>query len=466
MSVASSINPAPLGIALLAGILIGALVPLSGGGGGEQSSPGASVVRQSSSRAPTRPQMVIPDIQTPEWARACAEDRPGEFYLWMLKASPQPSSMVVMEFFSAWIARDPDSAFQAALSLPPRFDFNEHSPFFVMQLRQVFARDPMCALRWASRIDGVLGRANMMRGNHNAFTEAANPDEIRALLGRGPINGTSEEIAISYADYLAATDLAAAIQWGESLPVEYQNAVLPMMLMNLSKTDPAAALEYIKNAPSNVRQYAAIFALAYSTRPVAEDLKWVETEIGVTAYKPGLCNLIERFYHQVPEQALDYIVAIDDPEQKKIALRSLASIYSRDAEKAVSWIVTLPADLRTEAAHSAMLEKMPREFSTFANPLKEQSLTGQDLEDYTQTLAKFVVGEIVTNYGRTYATQNIASTAESLAVLQKWLRENPGPARDRLIQVLHDASSDQQDLRDQIFSDLSPNELSAILNDR
>ena len=61
---------------------------------------------------------------------------------------------------------------------------------------------------------------------------------------------------------------------------DYQNAVLPMMIHRLSKKDPQAAMDYIRHAPSNIRQYTALFATTTgSPADTLEQMKWLDEEM-------------------------------------------------------------------------------------------------------------------------------------------------------------------------------------------
>ncbi|GAA5127867.1 hypothetical protein JIN84_08070 [Luteolibacter yonseiensis] len=457
-------------IAIGTGVLTGVLLPLPQ----RETSPGDAATRSASAPArgdevSTRSRLEIPEQITGAWAAACAKSRPEEFFRWLLKADPQPAPEVVEEFFSAWIARNPDAAYRAALRLPPRFGYDRENRFFFNKLlRETLASDPAAALRWAGRLDGVVTGGFTLRLADENFKhlDRLNPGEVRVALDNLPIGGLTVAMADIYASFLARTDAAAALRWATSLGVDHQNALMPMALYHLLKKDPAAALEFIKTAPSSIRQYAATSAFDTSSAPaIFAGMKWLQEEMGVSAYT-GLSNLLNPLYRADPKAAQAYVESLGERGQQVAAVRGLAEAASDKPEDFVSLIGGLREDMQLEAVNSAMLHRMPSWYPAFLGPLNDGSIREENMEGYIHQLAVFLDGETGPSYGGTQMTWKVTDVPEHLAEFQDWIRDHPGPNRDRFIREAYKVQKDQPEVLQKAFEKVPAEELKRILDGR
>jgi len=409
--------------------------------------------------------MQVSEKITTAWAVDCAKSRPEEFFRWLVKADPQPDMEIAMAFFQAWIRRDPDSAYHAALSLPERFGFGGNR-FFVLELQELFKRDPMTALRWCGQVEGVIGDGPVMNHTKDEAEKqfpSLDPEEVRSLLNRARVGSATVWMADAYAQWLADSDPRAAIRWGESLDVDFQTTVLPMLFLRWAEKDPKAAMEYIRGAPSHIRQYAALFAMPTgSASEIFTGMRWLEEEMGVSSYT-GINNLMARLYGKDEAAAQDYVVSLEPGGQREAGVRGLAEAACGKPENVLSLIVKLPDELRTEATNSAFLTRMPGWYPDFLKPLADGSVSGAAMESYIHQLAIFLDGETGTSFARKTVTWKITDMPEVLGKTQDWLKDNPGPNRDRLIREAHEVLKEKPELRDRLFEKIPAEELKRIL---
>jgi len=448
---------------LAAGCVVGALIPLPHR---------QETTEQPSAERPTRNStaalrtMSIDGITTTD-ASAAAATHPQEFFHAMLKADPQPPREIVEAFFAAWIERNPDAAFLAALQLPGRFGYEvQTSQFFPRQVQLLFQRDPAAALRWVGRIEGVIGHDITLhsRADQPEKVRALDPDEVRTWLNRCPVGGVSTGMARNFAEALAARDPAAAVRWVGTLNVEYQNTVLPMILLRLAEKDPQAAMDFLRSAPSHIRQHAMLFANRAESAPeIIASMKRLEEEMGVTS-NTGINNLLMLLYRAEPSAAIGHVTAMEGTTQGVDAARGLAeaACYGGPTAGAVAMIAKLPPSLRTEAARAAMFCRMPGDFPAFLAPLADGSITGPGLDAYIDVLAGFVDGERGTSFGRQQITWTVADLPQHLEAFQKWMAEHPGPQRDEFIRRTAATLKDKPELRDKVFSNIPPEEMERI----
>ncbi|MBK1818158.1 hypothetical protein JIN84_21220 [Luteolibacter yonseiensis] len=407
----------------------------------------------------------VPEQITTAWAAGCAKSRPDEFFRWLVKADPQPDLEIVAAFFQEWIRRDPDSAYRAALSLPGRFGFRENR-FFVLELQELFKRDPLAALRWCGRIEGIIGDGPVMNHSKDVAEKQfprLDPEEVRSLLNRARVGSATVWMADAYAQWLADSDPRAAIRWGESLNVEFQTTILPMVFLRWAEQDPKAAMEYIRNAPSHIRQYAALFAMpAGSAAEIFTGMKWLEQEMGISSYA-GINNLMGRLYGKDEKAAQDYVVSLEPGGQREAAVRGLAEAACGRPETVLSLVVNLPDELQLEATNSAFLTRMPGWYPDFLKPLADGSVSEANMENYIHQLAIFLDGETGTSFARKTVTWKITDMPEVLGQTQDWLKDNPGPNRDRFIRDAHGVLKENPELRDRVFEKIPADELKRIL---
>ncbi|RYD30389.1 MAG: hypothetical protein EOP87_16765, partial [Verrucomicrobiaceae bacterium] len=434
------------------GCLLGALVPVPGRSGTAITAPPVAASRPGSTPASAMESRNLAGVTAAD-ATAAATTEPRGFFQALLKADPQPSREIVEAFFAAWIGKDPDAAFQAALLLPGRFGYEvKDSQFFARQVQELFQSDPMAALRWVGRIEGVIGHDITLHTRIDRLDQLRqlDPQEVSRWLNRCPVGGVSAGMAKNFAETLAKEDPAAAIRWAESLNVEYQNVVLPMMLHHLRAKDPQAAMEYIRNAPSHLRQHVTLFAMETgSADAILGQMKWLADEMGVTSHS-GINNLLSKLYRNDAGMAISHVVAMDGTTKGLDAARGLgeaACLYG-PTKDAVAVISKLPDSLQAEAARSAMLFRMPGDFPAFLGPLADGSIQGNNLDAYIGQLVGFVDGERGTSLGRPQITWTVADLPAHLEGFQKWIGDHPGPERDRFIRQAADALRDKPELRD------------------
>jgi hypothetical protein len=453
---------------LAAGCLLGAVIPLPRGKGKAIAAPSVVVPRSGINSDFGKEAHDLEGITAADAAAAATTD-PRGFFQALLKADPQPSREIMEAFFTAWVGENPDAAFQAALLLPGRFGYEVRNQFFPRQVQLLFHRDPRVALRWVGRIEGVLGHdITLHRLGDQAKLLQLDPQEVSDCLNRCPVGGVSAGMAKTFAEALAKEDPMGAIRWAESLNVEYQNVVLPMMLHHLRAKDPQAAMEYVRNAPSHVRQHVTLFAMqAGSADAILGHMKWLAEEMGATS-NSGINSLLGSLYQKSPETAIAHVVAMEGTTQGLDAARGLgtaACLYG-PAAKAVTMITKLPDSLQADAFRSAMLFRMPRDFPAFLGPLADDSIQGENLDAYIRELVGFVDGERGTSSGRPIITWTVADVPDDLAAFQKWIGDHPGPQRDRFIRQTVDALRDKPELRDKVFGNLPPEEMKRIMEER
>lgn len=455
----------------LAGCLAGTLIPLpSSGGKAAPKPPGqpentASFTRGMAITTGNEDAFSLPI--TTERAGEFAQTNPQAFLRWILDSDPQPSPEIVEAFFTAWVAKDPDAALGAALRLPARFGYDIHSQFFPRMVQLLFQTDPLTALRWVGRIEGAIGHDITLHVNLQTFAKLAplDPEEIRMWLNHSPVGGVSVGMAKTYAEMLAEKDVEAAIRWSMSLNVEYQNAVMPMMMLHFARENPQAALNYIENAPSNIRQYAAGFALlSEKSMPARSMLQWMEDEMGIVSYT-GLQNIMTRFYNENPKDAVAYVAEMEGTIQGFDAARGLAeaACLGHSTEDAVKMIATLPASMQLEAARSAMFMRMPADFPAFIEPLVNGTIEPANVDGYMDILVSFMDGERGTSFGRDSVAWSPASTMKYLESFQNWIRDHPGAQRDLFIRKTAESLQGQPGLRDDLFRKIPADELQRIL---
>jgi hypothetical protein len=455
---------------LAAGCLLGAVIPLPVGRGETSVASSVSTSRSGINSDSEKEAHDLDGITTANAAAAATTD-PRGFFQALLKADPQPSREIVEAFFAAWIAENPDAAFQAALLLPGRFGYEvETNQFFPRQVQLLFHRDPLAALRWVGRIEGVIGHDITLHTRIDRLDELRqlDPQEVSRWLNRCPVGDVSAGMAKSLAEALAEKDPAAAIRWAESLNVEYQNVVLPMMLHHLRAKDPQAAMEYVRNTPSHLRQHVTLFAMETgSADAILGQMKWLAAEMGVTSHT-GINSLLGSLYRKAPETAIDHVVAMAGTTQGLDAVRGLATaacLYGPTTD-AVAMIAKLPDSIQADAFRSAMLFRMPGDFPAFLGPLADGSIKGKNLDAYIGQLVGFVDGERGTSFGRPQITWTVADLPAHLEGFQKWIGDHNGPERDRFIRQTVDALRDKPELRDKVFGNLPPEEMKRIMEDR
>ncbi|MBX3743087.1 MAG: hypothetical protein KF712_19030 [Akkermansiaceae bacterium] len=456
-------------ITLAAGCLLGAVIPLPPSKGKASAAPSVATARSGVNSNPGKEAHDLDGITAADAAAAATTD-PRGFFQALLKADPQPSREIVEAFFNAWIAANPDAAFQAALLLPGRFGYEGRSQFFPRQVQELFQTHPLVALRWVGRIEGVMGHDITLHTRIDRLDELRqlDPQEVSHWLNRCPVGGVSAGMAKTFAEALAKEDPAAAIRWAESLNAEYQNVVLPMMLHHLRAKDPQAAMEYVRNAPSHVRQHVTLFAMqADSAGTILGQMKWLAGEMGVTSHS-GINSLLGSLYNKSPETAIAHVVAMEGTTQGVDAARGLgtaACLYG-PAAKAVNMIAKLPDSLQADAFRSAMLFRMPGDFPAFLGPLADGSIQGANLDAYIRELVGFVDGERGTSFGRPQITWGVAESPQQLEAFQKWIGDHPGPQRDKFIRQTIEVLRDRPELRDKVFGNLPPEEMKRIMEER
>lgn len=458
---------------LAIGCLVGTVIPLPGRSGIRATPQSvAPAGHGGASTTPAveeeRPEPFTLAGMTPEAAAEIAATSPREFFRWMLKTDPQPSRQILEAFFAAWIELDPDAALEAALLLPGRFGYEvRERQFFARQVQLLFWKDPMAALRWVGRIEGVIGHDITLHTRVDLLDKlrALDPHEVTTWLNRTPVAGVSAGMAKAYAEALAEKDPVAALRWSETLSAEYHSAVLPAILLRLEQRDPAAAMEYIRTAPSPVRQYGALSAMdTTSAAAILENMRWLEEEMGVKSYT-GINNLMGSLYRKDAQAAIDQVSAMAGTTQGQDAARGLAEAACNHGPTAdaVAMIVNLPESQQMDAAHAAMLYRMPGAFSAFLAPLADGSLKGANLDTYIRLLVDFVDGEKGISFGRQHITWTVAELPNDLTAFQKWISENPGPQRDQFVRQAAEAMADKPELRDKVFSNLPKEEIQRIM---
>jgi hypothetical protein len=455
-----------LAVAVGVGCLIGVFVPLPQPGKPLDVEPRSARPREEGAEV-AKKDLEVPETITGEWAVECANSRPDEFFRWLLKADPQPSGEVVSKFFETWISRNPDAAFQAALRLPSRFGYSGSSGdiyFFKSQLQQTFVLDPGAALRWAGRVEGVICQGGSMGWSEAVYgkLEKLDPKEVRAQLNGYPVGGVSSAMAVTYALFLVDKDANEGLRWATSLGVEHQNAALPMVLHQLKEKDPGAALDYIKSAPSNIKQYGALYALGNgSASLVLEEMKWLADEMGVSSYT-GLNNMMNRLYNADHKVAQDYVESIGERSQQLAAVRGLAEAASDKREDMAVLIGGLPDDLQLEAATVCMRKRMPSWYPDFLERMNDGSIREANMDGYIHQMATFVDSDLVRQIMSSNNDWKPADS-EDLPGFQNWIKDNPGPRRDQFIREAYKLFKDKPEVLNKAFGQMPAEELKRIL---
>ena len=210
---------------------------------------------------------------------------------------------------------------------------------------QWFSTDPEKAKAW---VESLPARDRMSALRNSAYNDNLDRDWLAAQIETFPANHQSKNLADNLAQRWAESDPQAATEWLNSLPASRSN---PWSRQNIAQRwaekDPAAAAAYFAQRPitdGNGGRTAGLIAGALARQDPEGALAWLETldianeeaRVGTTA------AMLDGWAQGDPEAAGTYALSLDDADQRRDAIVSLARGWSQnDPGSARAWIDAL-----------------------------------------------------------------------------------------------------------------------------
>lgn len=292
--------------------------------------PGTVVSRPSASSAKSpRAEAMDKALAGGQWedpAKKWAEDDPAGFHAWLLRQDPAPPLKLTETLFLAWVLRDPDGAFAAAVNLPRRFQRGEFIPDMLNTLLQAGTSDEL-AFRWLGKVSGEF--SGFGSGNP-AFLTTKSPEEAAALLSGVTESFYGGRLLNQLGRRWAAQDLDAARQWLDGLPTEKRVRALDGIMQVWAEKDVQGALNYLAHEASTAERHNICLPLKeLAGKDPAAAFQWWEKNMGVP--DPNTVrHMLTAWKAKDAEAAKQYVLSIEDTALRRQFLKDYAEGLGRD----------------------------------------------------------------------------------------------------------------------------------------
>jgi len=248
-------------------------------------------------------------------AIAWAAEDPAGFYQWLVDRGIPPGEEVLELLFSAWLERDDDAAFTAALNLPG--DFQRGKTLAVM-LNHTLEREGglKLALQWMPWVEGQIFQ---WAQPGDAWMKSLPPDQIAAsLAGMASPRGYSSSLIHQFAAFWSKTDRPAATEWLDTLGPEQRAQAFEGLMETWAKEDPEAALNYLASgaATTNERQSASRPRLELAETDPKRALGWMEETIGLPGSN-AMRDIFGQWCKRASAEAREYCLGVSDPALRR-----------------------------------------------------------------------------------------------------------------------------------------------------
>lgn len=209
--------------------------------------------------------------------------------------------------------------------------------------------DPERVWAYLERLD-PQERPTLLSSVANSLA-SADPQRALKFAESLPLGGMRDSFISQAVGRLAAYDLEAAREAFEEVEVGSQRSAATALLEQWSRREPAGAAKFIEAHPGVVAdELVGNVASNWTLSDPEGALAWIDQIDDDAKRMAAFEASLQSHARTDPDLATDYVLGIDDPDQRDQLLGRLAKeLVSENAEAATQWLRELPEDARNVA---------------------------------------------------------------------------------------------------------------------